>query len=216
VLAVVQGASRLSLAEPVGVKWWVSEDSNLPAPTPRFNRHPLYRRARERRPIISVIMMRRKNAHYPDSSATGTKHPFGLIIQKWRTVQESNLLHLAVLRFSKPLPYHSANRPEYWFLIATPQTAPGVAPGVADAAGVEPARPCGTHGFQDRPPRQWGLRIQSAKHHPDRHAALQIIDMTRQLQHSERSGTACLGCHWRTERCPRVSQRPAKTARSSR
>jgi hypothetical protein len=33
---------------------------------------------------------------------------------------------------------------------------------MADAAGVEPARPCGTHGFQDRPPRQWGLRIHAS------------------------------------------------------
>src|SRR5215510_11375136 len=30
---------------------------------------------------------------------------------------------------------------------------------MAEAAGVEPARPCGTHGFRERPPRQWGLRF---------------------------------------------------------
>ncbi len=30
---------------------------------------------------------------------------------------------------------------------------------MAEAEGVEPPRPCGTHGFQDRPPRQWGLRF---------------------------------------------------------
>ena len=41
-----------------------------------------------------------------------------------------------------PVPYLSANRPV-----------------VAEAAGVEPARPCGTRGFRDRPPRQWGLRF---------------------------------------------------------
>jgi hypothetical protein len=38
-------------------------------------------------------------------------------------VQKSTLQNLSVLRFSKPLPYHSANRPDI---------------GVADAAGVEP------------------------------------------------------------------------------
>ena len=49
---------------------------------------------------------------------------------------------LRVRRPSMPVPYLSANRPK-----------------VAEAAGVEPAKPCGTRGFQDRPPRQWGLRF---------------------------------------------------------
>ena len=49
---------------------------------------------------------------------------------------------LRARRRSKPVPCLSANRP-----------------GLAEAAGVEPARPCGTHGFRDRPPRQWGLRF---------------------------------------------------------
>src|SRR5262245_16703153 len=49
---------------------------------------------------------------------------------------------LRARRDSSALPYLSANRP-----------------GLAEAAGVEPARPCGTHGFRDRPPRQWGLRF---------------------------------------------------------
>ena len=43
---------------------------------------------------------------------------------------------------SKRLHYLSANHPD-----------------VAEAEGVEPPRPCGTHGFRDRPPRQWGLRF---------------------------------------------------------
>src|SRR5262249_35921106 len=49
---------------------------------------------------------------------------------------------LRVRRRSKPVPYLSANHPK-----------------MAEAAGVEPARPCGTHGFRDRPPHQWGLRF---------------------------------------------------------
>ena len=34
---------------------------------------------------------------------------------------------------------------------------------MAEAAGVEPARPCGTRGFRDRPPHQWGLRFHVRK-----------------------------------------------------
>jgi hypothetical protein len=49
---------------------------------------------------------------------------------------------LRARRLSMPVPYLSANHPD-----------------MAEAEGVEPPRPCGTHGFRDRPPHQWGLRF---------------------------------------------------------
>jgi hypothetical protein len=73
-------------------------------------------------------------------------------------VQELNLQHLAVLRFSKPLLYHSANRP--------------------DIGGCGRSRTCKTlrytrfssHVLQAGPPHQWGLRIHTCVIMPTRRA----------------------------------------------
>ena len=78
---------------------------------------------------------------------------------------------LRARRASNALPYLSANRP-----------------GLAEAAGVEPARPCGTHGFRDRPPHQRGLRFH------DRNCVCWCPELDSNQQHlrSERSASTRL------------------------